>query len=88
MLGGVQGLKWNGQRLKLVFNAGALLWAAGGVGFWVLSPIDSWGIYGLAVLVGIGNAFILVRMCLPGPTSGLGFKDAIHGGRMCGFTLH
>lgn len=58
----VQGLKWNGHRLKVVFNAGALLWAAGGVGFWVLSPGDGWGIYGLSILVGIGNAFMLVRI--------------------------
>jgi Na+/melibiose symporter-like transporter len=56
----LQELRWTSFKLKAVFAMGAGLWVASGAIF-LLLPQSSHGIaYILAVLVGIGNAFMLV----------------------------
>lgn len=56
----LQELSWSGRRLKAVFCGGAALWLLSGAIFFAMGPSSRAAVYVLALLVGVGNALMLV----------------------------
>jgi hypothetical protein len=55
-----QELNWTGHRLKGVFTGGACLWIVCGAIIYLLPETFKSVMYGLAMVVGFGNALMLV----------------------------
>ncbi|GMP42041.1 hypothetical protein CsSME_00011916 [Camellia sinensis var. sinensis] len=56
----LQGFTWTGQRLKLFFSIGGILWMFCGAGILLLPRSMNAIMYLLSVVIGIGNALMLV----------------------------
>ncbi|CAM6096468.1 unnamed protein product [Calypogeia fissa] len=56
----LQELHWTGQRLKGFFTGGASLWVVSGAVIFFLPATYKLSMYGLAAVIGLGNALMLV----------------------------
>lgn len=59
----LQELHWTDHRLKGVFTGGACLWIASGAVIYLLPVAFKSSMYGVAAVIGLGNALMLVTAC-------------------------
>ncbi|GKV20809.1 hypothetical protein SLEP1_g30873 [Rubroshorea leprosula] len=56
----LQGIAWNGQRLKAYYSAGGILWMFCGAAIFLLTRSLSSFIYAISIFIGIANALMTV----------------------------